>query len=66
MFYSVNIENGYIHGVVKGVSEENSNITEEEYGRIKNLITNCPMAPEDYFYRLKDNLEWELCEITIE
>lgn len=63
--YRVNIEEGYIHGVVKGVSPENSNITEEEYHRIKSMIEHAPTAPEGFFYRLKENFEWELCEMQI-
>ena len=63
MFYRVNKEDGYIHGVVKGVSVENSNATEKEYNHIKELIENTPNAPDGFYYRLKDNCEWELCEL---
>lgn len=63
MYYRKNIEDGYIHGVVQGVSPENSNITEEEYNHIKEIIKNAPSAPEGFYYRLKENLEWELCEL---
>ena len=63
--YRINIEDGYIHGLVKGVSPENSNITEEEYHRIKTIIENAPTAPEGFFYRLKENFVWELCEMQI-
>ena len=66
MYYRINIEDGYIHGVVKGVSKENSNITEDKYTIIKERIANAPTAPEGFFYRLKENLEWELCEFKIE
>jgi hypothetical protein len=66
MFYRVNKEDGYIHGVVKGVNAENSNITEEEYNHIKRLIENTPDAPDGFYYRLKDNFEFELCELKIE
>lgn len=67
MHYRVNKENGYIHGVVKGVNPENSNISEEEYTNIKAIFETTPTAPEGFYYRLKENLEWELCEIpTIE
>lgn len=65
MFYRVNKEDGYIHSLTKGVSAENSNITEEEYTRIKTIIENSPNAPDGFYYRLKDNLEWELCEVSI-
>lgn len=67
MYYGLNKEDGYIHGVVAGVSAENSNITEEEYIKIKAIIENAPIAPDGFYYRLKENLEWELCEMaTIE
>lgn len=63
MFYRVNKEDGYIHGVVQGVNSNNSNITEEEYNHIKGILKNVPTAPEGYYYRLKENYEWELCEM---
>jgi hypothetical protein len=67
MYYRVNIEDGYIHGVVEGVNEDNANITKEEYIKIKDIIKNTPKASDGFYYRLKDNLEWELCELpTIE
>jgi hypothetical protein len=62
MYYRVNIEDGYIHGVVKGVSPENSNISEEEYHQIRAIFEDVPTAPDGFYYRLKENLEWELCE----
>lgn len=62
MFYRVNIEDGYIHSVVKDVNPENSNITEEEYNRIKAILENPPTTTlNGFYYRLKENLEWELC-----
>ena len=65
MHYRLNKEDGYIHGVVAGVSAENSNISEEEYIQIKAMLESAPIAPDGFYYRLKDNLEWELCEMTI-
>lgn len=65
MRYRVNTENGYIHGITKGVAAENSNISKEEYEKIKSLLENTPTAPDGFYYRLKDNLEWELCEFPI-
>ena len=35
MDYRKNIEDGYIHGVVAGVSAENANCAEEEYLQVK-------------------------------
>ena len=63
--YLLNKENGYIHGVVYGVSLENSNITEEEYKQIKSILENPPKAPDRFGYRLKDSLEWELYELPV-
>lgn len=63
MFYRVNKEDGYIHGVVKGVSEAHANISAEEYAEIKAILENTPDAPESFYYRLKEDLEWELCEM---
>lgn len=65
MYYRINAEDGYIHGVVKGVNAENANCTENEYNHIKSIIENTPIAPEGFYYRLKENLEWELCEMPI-
>lgn len=63
MFYRVNKEDGYIHGVVKGVNAFNSNISEDEYVNIKEILKNAPTAHDGFYYRLKENLEWELCEL---
>ena len=63
MFYRVNIEDGYIHGVVKGVSEAHANISAEEYAEIKAILENTPIATDGFYYRLKESLEWELCEL---
>lgn len=60
--YRINIEDGYIHGVVKGVNPELSNCTEADYERVKDILMNFPTAPDGFYYRLKENLEWELCE----
>ena len=66
MFYRINKEDGYIHGVVAGVNPENANCTEAEYLEIKAILENAPTAPEGFYYRLKENLEWELCEFKPE
>lgn len=65
MFYQKNVENGYIHSVVEGVNEENSNINEAEYLQIIELIQNTPDAPDGFYYRLKENFEWELNKFPI-
>lgn len=61
--YLILKNDGYISGVVRGVSPDRSNATEAEYLEIKNIIENIPAAPEGYGYRLKENLEWELYEL---
>lgn len=66
MFYRINKENGYIHGVAAGVNPNNANCAEDEYNRIKAIIKNAPTAPEGYYYRLKENLEWELCKMEFD
>lgn len=65
MFYSINKEDGYICGVVKGVSAENANSTEEEYAKVRACLENMPPAPDGFCYRLNENLEWVLCEKPI-
>lgn len=65
MFYRINKEDGYILGVVKGVSIENANCSEKEYINIRSCLENMPKAPDGYCYRLNENLEWVLCEIPI-
>ena len=65
MFYSITKEDGYISGVVKGVSAENANSTEEEYIKVMACLENIPTAPEGYYCRLTENLEWVICEKPI-
>jgi hypothetical protein len=64
MRYFKTIENGYIVALqtVTGQTE----ITEQEYNEILNAIRNKPIAESGYGYKLKDNLTWELYEITEE
>lgn len=66
MFHFINKEDGYIHSVVRGVSEANSNCTKEEYDKVKAILENAPTAPDGYYYRLKENLEWELCKLDLD
>ena len=57
MKYFKTVENGYIIAIqtVEGKTE----ITEQEYNEILNAIHNKPVA-ENGYYRLKENLTWEL------
>lgn len=64
MFYRKNEENGYIHSVVQGVNADNANCTESEYETIKAMLLAVPAAPDGFYYRLKSNLEWELCSLS--
>lgn len=64
MYYRINKEDGYIHSVVQGVNPNNANCTETEYKNIKTMLVNAPLAPDGFYYRLKENLEWELCEMS--
>ena len=61
--YLVNKQDGYICSVVAGVGIEISNITEAEYTEIKAVLENAPTAPDGFYYRLKENLEWELYKL---
>ena len=59
--YAINTENGYICSVVKGVNINNANATEEEYLKIKGLLENAPISEyKNSFYKLKEDLTWEL------
>lgn len=60
MFYRISREDGYITGVVAGVSAANANCTEEEYQQVKALLLSPPDAPEGFYYRLREDREWEL------
>ena len=60
--YFKNIENGYIVSISehRGMIE----ITEKEYNELQKIIIERPVAPKGYEYRLKEDLTWELYEIT--
>lgn len=59
--YQINIENGYIVSLVKGV--EKGNISEIDYNNILEIIKNKPIANDGFDYRLKEDLTWELYEL---
>ena len=46
-----------------GIGPGNTEITEQEYNAIMDIIHNCPEAPEGYGYKLKTDLTWELYEL---
>ena len=62
--YFKNIENGYIVSISqhRGMIE----ITEKEYNDIQKIIIERPIASSGYEYKLKEDLTWELYEITEE
>lgn len=59
--YQINIENGYIVSLVKGVV--NGNISENDYNNVLEIIKNKPTANDGFDYRLKEDLTWELYEL---
>lgn len=61
--YLVNKQDGYIYSVVSGVSPEIANATEEEYLKIKASLENAPAASDGFYYRLREDFTWELCEL---
>lgn len=51
-----------IDGYIVSIGNKGNEISKEEYAKILEAINNKPSAPIGYTYRLKDTLEWELCE----
>ena len=60
--YYVNEENGYILSIQEGGGGTRE-ISKEEYDAILAAILSRPEPLEGYDYRLKSDLEWELCEL---
>ena len=61
--YAINYDGGYIVGVVAGVSAGNSNCNEAEYMMVRDVLRHRPEAPDGYYFRLRNDLEWELCRV---
>lgn len=61
MGYKIVKNDGYILGV--GEVPFEGNISKDEFDEITEIIQHMPDAPEGFYYRLKDNFEWELCEM---
>jgi hypothetical protein len=57
------IENGYI--VALQTVEGQTEITEQEYYSLLEIIHNKPNAESGYGYKLKEDLTWELYELPI-
>ncbi len=49
-------------GYILGIGDKGDEITEKEYTAILEVINTKPVAPSGYTYKLKETLEWELCE----
>ena len=60
MKYFKNIENGYIVSV--STAHGQTEITQEEYENILQVIKVIPQAEDGFEYRLKEDLTWELIE----
>ena len=43
---------------------DKTKITAEKYNEILTLLRNRPTAPDGYWYRLTESLDWELYELT--
>lgn len=60
--FRIDTEDGYITGVVAGVSAANANCTGEEYQAVRAMLLAPPDAPEGQYYRLREDRTWELTE----
>ncbi|MBR5223055.1 MAG: hypothetical protein IKV81_02695 [Clostridia bacterium] len=63
MKYFKTIKNGYIIGLQTIIGQ--TEITEEEYNSLLQIIRDKPIAESGWDYRLKEDLTWELYE-TVE
>ena len=63
VMYKMYVNDGYIISIAHGAA--NGNITEEEYRKIQEAMKNKPNAPSGYVYKLKTDLEWELCQLPL-
>lgn len=61
MRYYKTIGNGYILSI--GTGNGGTEITEQEYAEILDVIRNKPTARDGYDYRLKTDLTWEEYEL---
>ena len=60
MKYFKTIKNGYIIGLQTIIGQ--TEITEEEYNFLLQIIRDKPIAESGWDYRLKEDLTWELYE----
>ena len=61
MRYYKSTANGYLNSVGKG--NGGTEITEQEYNEILNVMANKPEATETTDYMLRDDLTWETYEV---
>lgn len=61
MRYFKSLSDGYIYAI--GTGPGGTEITEAEYKSIKSVIANMPKAESGYWYKLTDNLTWEMYKI---
>lgn len=61
-YYKV-INDGYLDLVGTGFG--GTEISEDEYNAIIEIVKTCPTAPDGYAYRLKTDITWELYELPI-
>lgn len=45
---------------------QTANGTDENADTVEDMLCHQPSAPDDYTYRLKTDLTWELCELPAE
>ena len=55
------VAGGYILCI--GIGYMGTPISDEEYGKILDMLQNSPVAPEGWAYRLTEGLQWELYEL---
>lgn len=64
MFFK-NAYNGFVESISTGCGQ--TEISDQEYNAILNIIRNAPAAPNGFVYKLRaDTLEWELAELPPE
>ena len=65
MRFFKNIDGEYISSISTGCGQ--TEISEQEYNTILDIIRSAPTAPGGFVYKLRaDTLEWELVELSTE
>lgn len=57
-----NVRKIVVDGYIVSIGNNGKEITDEEYTAILEAINSKPTAPIGYVYKLKETIEWELCE----